>query len=432
LIAIIVTVIGAGTGHGLTRAALARQILADASLTEVLGRARALVETDLAAGEGYREVWIRDLNTFIELALEGQARQRIREALLRFFAFQGANGDIVDGYVPVERANGYYQYRMSALVRGIVAHKNTGETDQESSLVQAVAKYVDGTGDRGILEEIVEGRSVRERLACALEYVLAERLDAGRGLVWGTTTADWGDLQPEHPGAVDLDATSHRAIDVYDNAMFAIAIDDYVRLVRDHEPAAARWTTIRAKLAGNVRRYLWDSQRQQFIPHLYLDGSPFPTTFDERRVYFHGGTTIAIEAGLLTRGETLHALERMRADVRYAGAGSIGLALYPPYPDGAFHAPGMAPFMYQNGGDWCWFGGRMVQQLIRQGLVADAYRELQPMVARVQRTGDFAEWWTRDNEPRGSGKFRGSAGVLGRAIEMLITWAQGFEGTGKS
>jgi hypothetical protein len=65
----------------------------------------------------------------------------------------------------------------------------------------------------------------------------------------------------------------------------------------------------------------------------------------------------------------------------------------------------------------------MIQQLVRLGYIAEAYRDLQPMVERVVRTGGFHEWWTRDNQPRGSGDFRGSAGVLGQAIEMLQVWA---------
>ena len=65
-----------------------------------------------------------------------------------------------------------------------------------------------------------------------------------------------------------------------------------------------------------------------------------------------------------------------------------------------------------------------IQQLVKEGFIAEAYRELQPMVARVQRTGGFHEWWSRDNQPRCSGDFRGSAGVLGRAIELLQEWAQ--------
>lgn len=55
--------------------------------------------------------------------------------------------------------------------------------------------------------------------------------------------------------------------------------------------------------------------------------------------------------------------------------------------------------------------------------VKEAYRDLQPMVDRVVRTGGFNEWWSRDNQPRGSDDFRGSAGVLGKAIELLQSWA---------
>jgi hypothetical protein len=210
--------------------------------------------------------------------------------------------------------------------------------------------------------------------------------------------------------------------------MFAIAVEDYLQVVGEHAPDAARWRSVRDDLTRNVRKYLWDAQKQKFVPHLYLAGSPFGGDFDESAIYYHGGTAVAIEAGLLTREETAGALEHMRADVRAAGAGSIGLTLFPTYPKGAFKTPGMDPYGYQNGGDWPWFGGRMIQQLVRQGFVADAYRELKPMVTRAQRAGDFYEWWSLDNQPRGSGQFRGSAGVLGRAIEMLQAWAEQNKG----
>ena len=54
--------------------------------------------------------------------------------------------------------------------------------------------------------------------------------------------------------------------------------------------------------------------------------------------------------------------------------------------------------------------------------------QLLPMVQRVQKNDGFYEWYSVDNKPRGSGTFRGSAGVLGKAIEMLITWARANEG----
>ncbi len=413
-----------GTGVDLSGATLAREILNDRELPVVLQKARALLKGGLNAGSGYGEVWIRDLNTFIELALEGEARAGIREALLRFFKFQGADGNIVDGYIPRDRANVAYQYRRSPLAPEWLAHKNTVETDQEASLVQAIRKYVSATGDRSILAESVDGRTVLERLALALEYVHQHRFDARHGLVWGATTVDWGDVQPEHEWGVELDASSHRAIDVYDNAMFAIALEDFVGLPGVTVSEAERWRTVRLNLRKAVLEKLWDSVEKRFVPHLYLEGSPFPPDFDEHRIDYHGGTAVAIEAGFLGPDEIRAALERMRRNVRTAGASSIGLTVYPPYPTGYFKNRSMSAFGYQNGGDWCWFGGRMIRQLIRRGFVQEAYQELKPMVARVVRHGDFYEWWSLDNQPRGSAQFRGGAGVLGIAIEELTAWAR--------
>lgn len=137
-----------------------------------------------------------------------------------------------------------------------------------------------------------------------------------------------------------------------------------------------------------------------------------------------GGTAVAIEAGLLTPDEFARVLASMRTNVRSAGAASIGLTVYPPYPKGFFKNASMGPYSYQNGGDWCWFGGRMIQQIIRNGFVREAYAELKPMVARVRKHGDLYEWWSLDNQPRGSKQYRGSAGVLGKAIEQLLDWAE--------
>ena len=411
---------------------LAREILSDPDLPIVLEKARKLLVTGLNAGSGYGEVWIRDLNTFIELSLEVNDHEMIREALLIFFKFQGADGDIVDGYIPKDRANVRYQYRRSALAPHLLAHKNTVETDQESSLVQAVYKYVNATGDRSFLNENVDGIPVIKRLGQTLDYLLTERFDEERGLVWGATTVDWGDVQPEHVWGVELDANSHRAIDIYDNAMFAIAVDDYVELLGIGSPEIARWNRIRNELKRAVRAHLWDEKREKFIPHLYLNGSPFPSGFDEAEVFYHGGTAVAIEADFLTRDETGRALRRMIENVQTAGASSIGLTVYPPYPAGTFKNRGMGPYQYQNGGDWCWFGGRMIQQLVRLEFIREAYRELKPMVTRVVRHGDFHEWWSLDNQPRGSSRFRGSAGVLGKSIEMLLAWAETNSGSQKN
>jgi hypothetical protein len=407
------------------QADLGSQILADQNLRQVLRMAQDLLSRGLDAGSGYKATWICDMNTFIQVALGVNPPQRFREALLTFFKLQGPGGDIVDLYWPRDPAKPVNDtYRTSPLAPGLIADKNTVEIDQESSLVQAVFKYVSATHDQTILDERIAEITVRERLGQALQYLLTERFDREHGLVWSATRADWGDVQPESPRGVRLDESSHRALSIYDNAMLVIAINDYLRLLGGDAHETARWKTICDGLKLNIRKFLWDAKRQKFIPHVYLAGSPFPKDFDENAIFYHGGTAVAIEAGLLTRREVLHSLDQMDADVRAAGAASIGLTLYPAYPEGFFKNPQLRdPYSYQNGGDWCWFGGRMIQQLVRLGYIAEAYRDLQPMVGRVVRTGGFHEWWTRDNQPRGSGDFRGSAGVLGQAIEMLQAWA---------
>ena len=164
---------------------------------------------------------------------------------------------------------------------------------------------------------------------------------------------------------------------------------------------------------------MWDEAGQKFIPHIYLDGSPFPADFNENEIYYHGGTAVAIEANLLSKDEIKNSIEKMITNVKASGAGSIGLTMYPTYPEGFYKNTGMYPYGYQNGGDWTWFGGRMIQQLIKNGFVEEAYQEMYPMVKRVKDNSGFFEWYTVDNKPKGSGTFRGSAGVLFKAILMF-------------
>lgn len=407
---------------------LARRILANRDLEYVLAEGHKLLGSGLRAGSGYGEVWIRDLNTFIELALEVQSRDDLRRALLMFFHFQGEDGNIVDGYIPRDKARVGYEYIKADSMPEYLAHKNTVETDQESSLVQAVYKYVNKTADKSILDEVVNGVKVTERMGRAMQFLLDHRYNEKYGLIWGATTCDWGDVQPEHSWGVVIDDSTHYAIDIYDNAMFIIAIDNLLDLVDRDYPGRDKWGKTVRKLRRNTIEHLWDGGRNKFRPHIYLKDSPFPKDFDEDRIYYHGGTTIAMEAGLLTVDQVRLACRDMVRNKEAAGAATIGLTVYPAYPEGFFANRSMAPWSYQNGGDWTWFGGRTIQQLIRHGLVEEAYREMLPMVERVKENGGFYEWYTVGNEPRGSGQFRGSAGVLGKAVVMIRQWAEEHAG----
>lgn len=382
--------------------------------------AEKLISTGFTAGDGYGEVWIRDLNTFIDVACQVNDKTIIKKHLLTFFKFQQSDGGILDGYIPIEKSKGGgYAYYFSGLSPEYAGHKNTVETDQETSLIQAVAKFIRNTGDKSILSDTVANGTVQHHLEEAMHFLMNKRWNAQYGLVWGATTVDWGDVQPEHNWGVVLDENSHLTIDIYDNAMFMVAINDFLSIAALSPEQRSYWQDVRKKLQANIRKHLWDSKRQKYKPHIYLNGSPFPASFDEDAIYYHGGTAVAIEAGLLSKKQVRTAYKKMQANVKAANAATIGLTIYPVYPEGFFKNKGMGPYSYQNGGDWTWFGGRMVSQLIRYNLLAEACEAMQPMLGRVLNNKGFYEWYTPDNQPKGSSSFRGEAGVLWTAIREL-------------
>lgn len=394
-----------------------QKTLSDELFTFTKKKAIEIVKTGFNAGDGYGEVWIRDYNTFIELSAEVFEAEILKENLLVFFKMQGEDGNIIDGFIPKDKITDFgYEYIYSEMEPRYAGHKNTVETDQESSLIQAVYKYVKSTDDKSILKHKIGEKTVALRLELAMEFLINHRYNKKYGLLWGATTADWGDVQPEHEWGVYFTKDTHYAIDIYDNAMFLIALDNLMELFPVKKE---KWQPIRNQIAENIRKYLWDEVYQKFIPHVYINGSPFPEDFNENEIYYHGGTAIAIEADLLSKKEIKVSLEKMLANVKTSGAGSIGLTMYPPYPEGFYKNKSMYPYGYQNGGDWTWFGGRMIQQLIKYGFIEEAYEQIYPMVKRVMDNDGFFEWYTVDNKPKGSGTFRGSAGVLYKAILML-------------
>ncbi len=303
----------------------------------------------------------------------------------------------------------------------LAAHKNTVETDQEASLIQGVYKYITKTGDTDVLQKKIDGKTVAERMEFALEYLLNNRYNDKYGLIIGATTADWGDVQPETSRGVIISDETHYTIDIYDNAMMVIAMKNYLELVPE---ASTKWTPILNEFKANIREYLWDHNNNKFCPHLYIDGSPFPDDFNEDAIFYHGGTSVAIEAGLLTKEEVKITLTKMIDNMNKIGAHSIGITMYPAYPNGFFKHPILTKaYTYQNGGDWTWFGGRMIQQLVNYGFVKEAYEQLLPFTDRAIKNDGFYEWYTIDNKPKGSATYRGSAGVIYKAILLLETWA---------
>ena len=126
----------------------------------------------------------------------------------------------------------------------------------------------------------------------------------------------------------------------------------------------------------------------------------------------------------MNREEIAAVLKHMVNNVKLSGAPSIGLTVYPPYPTEVLGKNVSAPYEYQNGGDWTWFGGRMIQQLIANDFVEEAYVLATPMFERVLKNDGFFEWYRIDGTPARSADFKGSAGVLAKSSFMFKEWAK--------
>ena len=403
-------------------ARLARSILADARLDTVQARGLKLL-SGFSAGTSYAEVWIRDFNTFIKGSLKVHPKEEVKSKLLMFFKIQGTDGNIVDGVVDSAAANVGYVYRYSPLLRGWAAHKNTVETDQESSLVQAVKKYIDVTGDTTILDEVIGNKTVVQRMEDAFSYIQKDRWSSKYGLVTGATTIDWGDVQAENGWGVAINNKTRWSIDIYDNAMYVKALHDFTDIKPKNYKCSNNWAAVAAGITKNVRKYLWDVKLKKYYPHVYLNGSPFPPGFDENQILYLGGSICAVQAGFNTPAEVKEINRQMRAAAAKEKYATIGITVYPPYPKEVY--PNMGPYNYQNGGDWTWFGARMIAPLLSNRMPLDAYNELSPMLDRVIANKGFYEWYNvQTGKPEGSGDFRGEAGVLYEAITAIKQWAE--------
>lgn len=432
---------------------LAGQISRDRTLDAELSRAKGLLKNGFNAGATYPEVWIRDFATFMTLSCEVNDHAAIRSALLMLARFQREDGNVPDGIAKVKNPvtapltvhattkpgltmKPVLATTMSLARETIVnsaepgwrAFKNSVETDQETSFVQAVSLYIRATGDRSILDERIDGAggplTLRERLEWGMRFLLDKRWSQPHGLIWGGTTIDWGDIAPEDRIGAVVYPYTHKAIDVYDNAMFLLAVDELVTFFPEDRAKVDYWEAAAKGVRTNVRKWLWDDTRAKFRTHVYLDSSPFPAAFDEDSIYYFGGTAVAIQARVLSRAETLRAYGQLKKKQAEAGAKTLGITNYPVYPKGLFANAHVDPWVYQNGGDWDWFGARMVQALVERGLVREGYGELRPILERLERHAGFYEWFDRDDAPKGSKTFKGSAGQVGNAILVLRQWAK--------
>lgn len=355
------------------------------------------------AGGGYPHVWIRDCNTTFHAA--------------RWFYGSASLDGCVYAHLARQRADGYVFDWVDA--RG-GADKNTVETDQETSLVQLASAVVRATGDREPYTNRAALSKLLEQLDGALGYVWRDKRDPTTGLVIGAHTIDWGDVEM-HDGAkhpvTHTGLNTVWTVDIYDQAMFVLAANALADLYTQlGNPSQAHlWRNRGIEIQGKTRKILWDDARGYFVMHKHI--TPYSHAFEEDDLFPMGGNTVAIEAGIATAAMARRIVNVVIERQALYGVSTVSGVLLPPYPDNTFkHNAAKEQWHYQNGGQWDWFGARLILQMYRLGMSDLATAKLDEIARKVSANQGIYEWDTRTGQPRGSAYFAGAAGGLARAL----------------
>ncbi len=354
------------------------------------------------AGSSYPQIWVRDANTVIAASRWFYDRGRLESWLREHLAYQREDGSLFDWFDSEGRAD-----------------KNSVETDQEASAVQAAGQVVALLGPSW-LQQNIEGRTILDRLERALLYVLAERFDERAGLVTGAHTIDWGDVEDvdSDQQAIYLDDRSHLTADIYDQSMFYQAARELADMMVSAglKEKAMFWTVQADSLQKKTNERLWQPERGFFKVHVHLDPSyvhPFP----EDEMFAMGGNISAVQCGLADEIQRNLILKKALDLQKAYGLSTVSGVLLPPYPAGMFKHPAVdQTYEYQNGGQWDWFGGKLIYALFDNGFSRAAKEKLREIILKNLRNGVLSEWDDPAGNPRGSDFFGGSAGSLAQAL----------------
>ncbi|MFO7979410.1 MAG: hypothetical protein R6V00_01080 [Candidatus Aminicenantes bacterium] len=352
-------------------------------------------------GKDYPQIWLRDSNTILPAARYFYEESYLLSWLKEHLYHQKENGALYDWIDS----------------RG-ETDKNTTETDQEASAVQAAYQAYGIMGTKW-LEKKVKGERIIDRLGMALEYVLLNRFEERMGLLTGAHTADWGDVDMVDKGqeAVYVDERTKWTADIYDQAMFYKACMELaeMREALGEKKKARDWRGIALSLGKSTNQRLWQEEKGFYRIHLHL--SPWEHEFDEGDMFAMGGNAAAVISGMADSGQAQQIIETALKRQKQYEVSTISGTLLPPYPENTFeHALMDQPYEYQNGGQWDWFGGRLIYSMFENGYSAQARDKLIEVIEKNINNRGFFEWDTREGTGRGSDLFCGSAGVMTQAV----------------
>jgi len=331
--------------------------------------------TGFAAGVDYPQIWLRDANTILPASRYFYDRSFLASWLEEHLVFQKESGSLEDWIDS----------------RG-ESDKNTTETDQESSAVQAAFQIFDLLGPQW-LEKPIDGIRIIDRLDTALEFVCDSRWNKEFGLVTGAHTADWGDvdLVDGDQKAIYVDDRTHWTADIYDQSMFFKACVNLAEMMDalGEKKRGLFWREKARMVKTNTDKWLWQEGKGFYKVHMHLDD--LHHDFDEEDMFAMGGNTAAINSGLADAEKSRRIIQEALKRQGTYDVSTISGTLLPPYPKSFFKHPLLDdPYEYQNGAQWDWFGAQLIYAMFQHGFSqTDKEKWLEIIQKNVDNRGFF-------------------------------------------
>ncbi|MBN1221939.1 MAG: hypothetical protein JXB23_01730 [Candidatus Aminicenantes bacterium] len=353
------------------------------------------------AGSGYPQIWLRDANTLLPVLIYFYESPVLSSWLEEHLVHQKEDGSLQDTIDETGRTG-----------------KNTTETDQETSAVQSGYQVYRVLGPHWLQKEI-NGEKIIHRLEQSLRYLLDHRYDARYKLITGAHTADWGDVDAVDSDvtAVDVDERTHWTVDIYDQSMFYQSCLQIAEMLAaaGREENEEFWRTQAQSIRQNANHWLWQEDRGYFRVHRHTDD--WTHDFDEDGIFPMGGNAQAVLSGMADGDQSRRIIEEALRRQQAFEVSTISGTLLPPYPRKFFRHPMLdEPYEYQNGGQWDWFGARLITAMFARGFSLEAKKKLLEIGEKNIANSGFFEWDSKDGIGQGSSRFLGSAGSIGQAL----------------
>ena len=354
-----------------------------------------------AAGVDYPQIWLRDANTILPASRYFYDRSFLASWLEEHLAFQKENGSLEDWIDSRGKSD-----------------KNTTETDQESSAVQAAFQIFNLLGPQW-LEKSIDWIRIIDRLDKALEFVCKSRWNEEFGLVTGAHTADWGDvdLVDSDQKAIYVDDRTHWTADIYDQCMFYEACLNLAEMwdALGERNRGIFWQEKARSIKDNANKWLWQEDKGFYKVHEHLDS--LRHDFDEEDMFAMGGNTHAVNSGLADAEKSRRIIQEALKRQETYDVSTISGTLLPPYPKNFFRHPLLDdPYEYQNGAQWDWFGARLIYAMFQHGFSQTAKEKWLEIIQKNLGNRGFFEWDNKEGVGLGSDFYAGSAGSMGKAL----------------